>query len=408
MNGWSDSKWSFKVPQLAPVQDEAYRLVIDDHEKAVLTSKSLLGMLNGLETFSQLFTELSPVLSRSSSGSSKKTTEVGNIMINTFYDELSNLIEKQQDPSIKSGLVSLLPASSSSSSSHSSGSNGGGRRMHGGGLIIQDMPALPWRGLLIDTARHFIPLSLLVSNLDTMKAVKLNVLHLHLSDSQSFPILFPDDEYNNNVINTRTKKTRDKTDEKGSFNHIINITQLGLRGSFPIIQNKNIHFLKANKSFIHNYDEFQSEEDYTEEKKSEDSLKKRSHNKEEKGKNEEEEEENKKKKGATNINNKSPNFSNVYGYTIDDFRILIKEASYRGIRVIPEVDVPAHSLSWSLAFPQIISKCEKYQRDRQSPTDIPALNPMKNETYDVIETVIGAIVDIFPDDYIHLGADEVI
>ena len=50
--------------------------------------------------------------------------------------------------------------------------------------MIKDSPRFPWRGLLIDVSRHFMPVELIKRNIDGMAAVKLNVLHLHLSDDQ--------------------------------------------------------------------------------------------------------------------------------------------------------------------------------------------------------------------------------
>lgn len=53
-------------------------------------------------------------------------------------------------------------------------------------LQINDAPRFAWRGLMLDVARHFMPLEVIYRNLDAMAAVKLNVLHLHLSDDQGF------------------------------------------------------------------------------------------------------------------------------------------------------------------------------------------------------------------------------
>lgn len=53
---------------------------------------------------------------------------------------------------------------------------------------IEDTPRFAWRGLLIDTSRHFMPLPLLLRQLDAMEMVKLNVLHLHLSDGSAFRV----------------------------------------------------------------------------------------------------------------------------------------------------------------------------------------------------------------------------
>ena len=53
-------------------------------------------------------------------------------------------------------------------------------------VTIKDQPRFPWRGMLIDVSRHFIPIDVLKRNLDGMAAVKMNVLHWHLSDDQGF------------------------------------------------------------------------------------------------------------------------------------------------------------------------------------------------------------------------------
>jgi len=55
-------------------------------------------------------------------------------------------------------------------------------------VTIKDQPRFAWRGLLIDVGRHFIPLEVLKRNVDGMAAVKMNVLHLHLSDDQGFRV----------------------------------------------------------------------------------------------------------------------------------------------------------------------------------------------------------------------------
>ena len=53
---------------------------------------------------------------------------------------------------------------------------------------ISDAPRFKWRGLMIDVARHFIPFEVLKRNVDAMAIVKMNVLHLHLSDDEGFRI----------------------------------------------------------------------------------------------------------------------------------------------------------------------------------------------------------------------------
>eukprot|EP01034_Spumella_vulgaris_P035863 gene35863-44223_t len=63
-------------------------------------------------------------------------------------------------------------------------------------FTLLDWPDNNWRGILIDVSRHFQPLPLLKRTLDAMEASKLNVLHLHLTDAQSFPLLLNDVVYN--------------------------------------------------------------------------------------------------------------------------------------------------------------------------------------------------------------------
>ncbi|MBL0193063.1 MAG: family 20 glycosylhydrolase [Myxococcales bacterium] len=52
--------------------------------------------------------------------------------------------------------------------------------------VIEDEPAFPWRGLLVDVARHFFTVTELEQLVDRMALLKLDVLHLHLSDDQGF------------------------------------------------------------------------------------------------------------------------------------------------------------------------------------------------------------------------------
>ena len=56
------------------------------------------------------------------------------------------------------------------------------------GVTINDKPRFPWRGLMIDSARHFVPLDVIKRNIDGLEAVKMNVFHWHLSENQGFRV----------------------------------------------------------------------------------------------------------------------------------------------------------------------------------------------------------------------------
>ncbi|MGE5127050.1 MAG: beta-N-acetylhexosaminidase [Betaproteobacteria bacterium] len=55
-------------------------------------------------------------------------------------------------------------------------------------VVVKDRPRFPWRGLLIDSGRHFLSLATVKRTLDGMAAVKLNVMHWHLTEDQGFRI----------------------------------------------------------------------------------------------------------------------------------------------------------------------------------------------------------------------------
>lgn len=58
-------------------------------------------------------------------------------------------------------------------------------------LDVEDSPAYPYRGLLLDTARNYFPVSDLLRQLDAMSMVKINQFHWHVVDSQSFALQIP-------------------------------------------------------------------------------------------------------------------------------------------------------------------------------------------------------------------------
>ncbi len=166
-------------------------------------------------------------------------------------------------------------------------------------VVIQDKPRFPWRGLMIDSARHFIPEDLIKRNLDGMAALKLNVFHWHLSDNQGFRV---------------ESRKFPKLHEKGS--------------------------------------------------------------------------------------------DGLY-YTQDQMRGIIAYARDRGVRVVPEFDMPGHSTAWFAGYPELASGPGPYSVERKWGVFDPAMDPTRESTYKFLDGFIGEMAALFPDQFFHIGGDEV-
>ncbi|WEK44050.1 MAG: family 20 glycosylhydrolase [Candidatus Sphingomonas colombiensis] len=161
-------------------------------------------------------------------------------------------------------------------------------------VTIDDAPRFAWRGVMLDTARHFLTVDTIKRQIDAMERVKLNVLHLHLSDDQGF----------------RIESRR-----------------------FPLLT-------------AGNGGEF---------------------------------------------------------YTQAQIREIVAYAADRGVRVVPEIDFPAHTRAIVDAYPAI------GVRGKPGPLGIAdtALNPASPETYRFLTVLIGEMAALFPDPVFHVGGDEV-
>src|SRR5262249_10436465 len=93
-------------------------------------------------------------------------------------------------------------------------------------------------------------------------------------------------------------------------------------------------------------------------------------------------------------------------YTQDQIRDVISYARDRGIRVVPEFDMPGHSTSWFVGYPELASAPGPYQIERTWGIMDPAFDPTREEVYTFIDGFIGEMAGLFPDDYIHIGGDE--
>ncbi len=94
-------------------------------------------------------------------------------------------------------------------------------------------------------------------------------------------------------------------------------------------------------------------------------------------------------------------------YTQDQIRTIVAYARDRGIRVVPEFDMPGHSTSWFVGYPQYASAPGPYEIIREFGVFDPAFDPTRDATYQFIEGVIAELTPLFPDPYWHIGGDEV-
>jgi hexosaminidase len=167
-------------------------------------------------------------------------------------------------------------------------------------LTLRDHPRYSWRGLMIDASRHWIPKAVILRNLDAMAAVKLNVLHWHLSDYQGFRV---------------ESKEFPRLQQRGSGGHF---------------------------------------------------------------------------------------------YTQEDIRQVVDSAADRGIRVVPEFDLPGHSTSWFVGYPELASAPGPYVIDSVFGVLKPVMDPTRDTVYEFLDRFFGEMAWLFPDAYVHVGGDEVV
>jgi hexosaminidase len=94
-------------------------------------------------------------------------------------------------------------------------------------------------------------------------------------------------------------------------------------------------------------------------------------------------------------------------YAQTEMRELIAYAGDRGIRVVPEFDMPGHSTAWFVGYPELASGPGPYQIERRWGIFDPAMDPARETTYKLLDKFIGEMSALFPDRYFHIGGDEV-
>ncbi|MBP8256959.1 MAG: family 20 glycosylhydrolase [Opitutaceae bacterium] len=94
-------------------------------------------------------------------------------------------------------------------------------------------------------------------------------------------------------------------------------------------------------------------------------------------------------------------------FTQVQIREIVAYAADRGIRVVPEFDVPAHTSSWLVGHPELASAPGPYEICRTWGVVDAAIDPTKETTYQFLESLFAEMTELFPDAYFHIGGDEV-
>lgn len=93
-------------------------------------------------------------------------------------------------------------------------------------------------------------------------------------------------------------------------------------------------------------------------------------------------------------------------YSQAQIKEIIEYANERGIRVIPEFDIPGHATSWFVAFPELASAPGPYKVERKWGIFNPTFNPTSEKTYEFFEKFLSEMCQLFNDEYFHIGGDE--
>jgi len=93
-------------------------------------------------------------------------------------------------------------------------------------------------------------------------------------------------------------------------------------------------------------------------------------------------------------------------YTQEQAKEVVAYASGLGIRVVPEFDIPGHSTSWVVGYPDLASGPGPFTIERHFGVFDPVMDPTRETTYAFLDKFVGEMADIFPDAWMHIGGDE--
>ena len=93
-------------------------------------------------------------------------------------------------------------------------------------------------------------------------------------------------------------------------------------------------------------------------------------------------------------------------FSHEQVREMVQYADQRGIRVVPEIDVPGHSTAMIYAYPHLASVARDYALQDHWGVFDPTLDPTKASTYTFLDSLLTEVASLFPDQYFHIGGDE--
>lgn len=94
-------------------------------------------------------------------------------------------------------------------------------------------------------------------------------------------------------------------------------------------------------------------------------------------------------------------------YTQAQIREVVRYAADRGIRVMPEFDIPGHTGAWLVGYPELAAGPGPFQIQRAWGIFDPVLDPTSERVYAFLDRFLGEMARLFPDPYFHIGGDEV-
>jgi len=94
-------------------------------------------------------------------------------------------------------------------------------------------------------------------------------------------------------------------------------------------------------------------------------------------------------------------------YTQSDMRRFVEYASDRGVRVVPEFDLPGHTTSWFTGLPDYASAKRTYQPEQGYGVFDAAIDPTNEKVYVFLKDFFMEMTTVFKDSCVHIGGDEV-